>query len=148
MRSASMGGPGWQARGWTRVSTMTLLICWVDSTAAGPSSLLLWKLPPAKHLDETNPGRDANEYIQCAGSAERMTVEVRRLAGGTYEHFVVGRGPNGENHGIEETIDWDGVKTLVAPNADFSAEEAAELFHSYYRTGSVPSGYVLRLLSL
>jgi hypothetical protein len=111
-------------------------------------SLLLWKLPPGKHLDETNPGRDANEYIQCAGSAERMTVEVRRLAGGTYEHFVVGRGPNGENRGIEETIDWDGVKTLVAPNEVFSAEEAAELFHSYYRTGWVPSRYVLRLLSL
>src|SRR5260370_26113820 len=108
-------------------------------------SLLLWKLPPAKHLDETNPGRDANEYIQCAGSAERMTVEVRRLAGGTYEHFVVGRGPNGENHGIEETIAGDGVKTLVAPNEVFTAEEGADLFHSSNQTGWVRPGYVRRL---
>jgi hypothetical protein len=111
-------------------------------------SLLLWKLPPGKSLDETNPFRDANAYIQCAGAADRMTVEVRRPAGGNYEHFVVGRGPNGENRGIEETIHWDGVETVVTPNEVFSAEEAAELFHSYYRTGWVPSSYVLRLLSL
>jgi len=111
-------------------------------------SLLLWKLPPDKSLDDVSPDEDANEYIQCAGSADRMTVEVRRLKGGTYEQFVVGRTPNSESPGKEETIHWEEVDTVVAPNEIFSADEAAELFRSYYTTGWVPSIYVLRLLSI
>jgi hypothetical protein len=110
-------------------------------------SLLLWKLPPGKTLYDVSPDEDAQEYIQCAGSADRMTVEVRRLNGDNYEHFVVGRAPNGQDHGKEETIHWDDVNTVVAPNEVFSADEAADIFLSYYRTGSVPSSYVLRPLS-
>jgi hypothetical protein len=110
-------------------------------------SLLLWKLPPGKSLDDVSPLKDANEYIQCAGLAERMTVEVRRLKGDKYEHFVVGRAPHGENPGKKETIHWEDVDTVVTPNEVFSADEAAELFLSYHRTGWVPSRYVLRPLS-
>jgi hypothetical protein len=110
-------------------------------------SLLLWKLPPGKSLDETSATEEANEYLQCAGSADRMTCEVRRSNGGGYEHFVVGRAPNGNNRGGNETIHWDGVDTVVAPNEIFTADEAAELFVSFYRTGWVPSKYVLRPLS-
>ena len=44
-------------------------------------SLILWKMPAGKHLDEVDPDTDAEEYIQCAGSADRMTVEVRRKNG-------------------------------------------------------------------
>jgi hypothetical protein len=110
-------------------------------------SLILWKLPTGKRLDETVAQRDATEYIQAAGSADRMTVEVRRSVGGKFEHFVVGRAPRGENSGNKETIHWDGVKTIVAHNEVFSADEAAELFLSYYRTGWVPSSYVLRPLT-
>ncbi len=111
-------------------------------------SLLLWKLPPGKSLDDVSPDEDANEYIQCAGSADRMTVEVRRLKGGTYEQFVVGRAPNGESPEKKETIHWEKVDTVVARNEIFSADEAAELFRSYYTTGWVPSRYILRLLSI
>jgi hypothetical protein len=111
-------------------------------------SLLLWKLPPGKSLDDVSPDEDANEYIQCAGSADRMTVEVRRLKGGMYEQFVVGRAPGDENPGNKETIHWEDVDTVVAPNEIFSADEAAELFRSYYTTGWVPSSYVLRPVSI
>ena len=110
-------------------------------------SLLLWKLPPGKSLYDTSPDEDANDYIQVAGSADRMTVEVRRLNGGKVEHFVLGRAPNGHNPGKRETIHWDDVETVVAPHEVFTADEAAELFVSYYRTGWVPSKYVLRPLS-
>jgi hypothetical protein len=68
--------------------------------------------------------------------------------GGKYEHFVVGRAPNGKNRGNKETIHWEDVDTVVAPNEIFSADEAAELFRSYYATGWVPSSYILRLLSI
>jgi len=111
-------------------------------------ALLLWKLPPGKRLDDVkSPDEAANEYIQCAGSADRMTCEVRRLRGGQYEHLVLGHAPDGDNLGNKETIHWDDVETLVAPNEVFSADEAAELFLSYYRTGWVPSKYVLRPVS-
>ena len=106
-------------------------------------SLILWKLPPGKSLDEAAPKRNATEYIQSAGSADRMTVEVRRKNGAGVEHFVVGR-PNGGNTGKRETIHWDSAETVVAPNEVFDATEAAELFTSYHRTGWVPSNYVLR----
>jgi hypothetical protein len=112
-------------------------------------SLILWKLPDGKSIDQTSPKRDATEYMQCAGSADRMTVEVRRLKGKKFEHFVVGRAPNnGGNPEKRETIHWESVETVVAPNEVFSSAEAAELFRSYYRTGWVPSSYVLRPLSI
>lgn len=123
---------------------LTRMLSRVDGTEI--YSLILWRLPDGKSIDETSPKRDATEYIQCAGSADRMTVEVRRLNGAKYEHFVIGRAPNGHNPG-KETIHWDGVDTVVAPNEVFSAGEAADLFLSYYRTGWVPSNYVLRPLS-
>src|SRR4029077_11440221 len=71
-------------------------------------SLLLWKLPAGKRLDDVkSPDKEADEYIQCAGSADRMTCEVRRSFGGEHEHFVVGHAPNGDRLGSEETINWD-----------------------------------------
>ena len=110
-------------------------------------SLLLWKLPAGKSLYDVKPKRDAKEYIQSAGTADRMTVEVRRKNGGAEEHFVVGRPPNGGNPAKKEIIHWDSVETVVASNEVFSADEAAELFLSYHRTGWVPSTYVLRPIS-
>jgi hypothetical protein len=107
-------------------------------------SLILWKLPEGKSLDDTSPKRDANEYMQVAGSADRMTVEVRRIRAGNVEHYVVGHSPNGAEQGQTETIHWDSVDTIVAPNEVFSAAESARLFDTYYRTDWVPSDYVLR----
>ena len=110
-------------------------------------SLLLWKLPPGKSLDETSPKKDADEYIQCAGSDEHITVEVRRRRGSSYEHFVVGRASDRGDPGTKVTIQWDSAETVVAPHEVLSAAEAAELFLSYYRTGWVPPKYALRPLS-
>ena len=112
-------------------------------------AMLLWKMPPGKGLEDVDPWEGSTEYIQCAGSAERMTVEVRRIAGGKAEQYVIGRPPTGGNSASEETIHWDGHDTTVHANEVFTADEAAKLFLSYYRTGWVPSsGYVLRLLDL
>lgn len=111
-------------------------------------SLLLWKLPAGKSLDQTSPKRDADEYIQCAGSDDHITVEVRRRRGNTFEHFVVGRASDRRDSGKKVTIPWDSAEAEVEPHEVLRAAEAAELFLSYYRTGSIPSKYVLRPLSL
>ena len=111
-------------------------------------SLLLWRLPSGKSLDETSPRKDADEYIQCAGSDDRITVEVRRRRGDRFEHFVVGRAEKHGDGGKKVTIHWDSAETVVAPNEVLTPSEAAELFLAYYRTGWVPSRYVLRALAI
>ena len=111
-------------------------------------SLILWKLPEGKTLDQTDAFEDANEYMQCAGSTDRMTVEVRRIGGGRVEHYVVGHALNGSDLDRRETILWDSAETIVAPNEVFKAAEAAALFEAYYETGWVPSRYLLRPVSI
>ncbi|WP_120494031.1 hypothetical protein [Microbacterium phyllosphaerae] len=91
----------------------------------------------------------ANDYfIQAAGSADAMTVEVRLP------------GPDGEGHlytvGRPESA--DGTTTLipisdrravrVSSNEVFTADEAAVIFHTYYLTDAVSQPYVLRELDL
>ena len=101
-------------------------------------SLLLWKLPTGKSLYYVEPKRDATEYLQCAGTADRMTVEVRSKNGGAEEQFVVGRPRNGGNPAKKETIHWDSVDTVVASNEVFTAAEAAELHTSLSRCKTWP----------
>lgn len=41
-------------------------------------SFMLWRMPTGKTLGEVDPAQ-GEEYLQCAGSAEKMTIKVRRL---------------------------------------------------------------------
>jgi hypothetical protein len=111
-------------------------------------SLLLWKLPEGADFRDVDLD-DANEYMQCAGSADKMTVEVRRITDSGPEQFVVGR-PQGSAEPEESavTINWNKHHLVVAPNEVFAAPEAAALFVEYYETGWVPSSYSLRRLNL
>ena len=94
---------------------------------------------------ESKPG---GSFIQAAGSADQMTVEVR-LAG-----------PDGESHlyavGRAEPV--DGTTTLIPisqtravrvfSNEVFTADEAAVIFYTYYLTDAVAQPYILRELDL
>lgn len=51
----------------------------------------LWALPEGKRLDDVDLKAWPKEYIQCAGSANRLTVEIRRVESGTPHQFVIGR---------------------------------------------------------
>lgn len=113
-------------------------------------SLGLWKLPEGVSLGLVDLDQDRS-YIQCAGSAERMTVEVRTVEGGIARQEVIGRpvGAAGSPTGDPtEVVPWDEHEVRVYPNEVFDADEAGNLFVSYYETGEVPEGYTKRLIQL
>lgn len=53
-------------------------------------SFSLWRLPPGKDLDQIDSRDWTVEYLQSAGSADNMVVEVRVLEDGKYRHYVAG----------------------------------------------------------
>lgn len=87
-------------------------------------------------------------FVQAAGGADGITVEVRLL------------GPNGESrlYTIGRPEPADDSTTLipisrtravrVRSNEVFTAHEAAEIFYTYYLTESVSEIYVLRELDV
>ncbi len=109
-------------------------------------SLILWPLPNGHNLADTSPDLEAKEYIQAAGSAEQMTVELRRPdAGSGHDQLVVGR-PDDSSTNSASTIDlqWSEYSVSVHPSEVFEAREALDLFGSYYENGSVSPKYTLR----
>jgi hypothetical protein len=111
-------------------------------------SLVLWAMPAGKRLVELDEHTDAREYIQCAGSAAAMTVEVRTEADGEGHQYVVGRLPGPRLEDPQVKIPWDDFEAVVYDDEVFTAEEAAELFGSYLESGTVPAEFALRPLSL
>ncbi|MFT3798345.1 hypothetical protein [Microbacterium sp.] len=112
-------------------------------------ALSIWRAPEGANLLEDIPFSE--DYIQCAGSAEALTVELRVVdADGTAHQYVIGTPgatPTGEP---SETIPWDDGRrsTRVYPNEVFTADEAADLFYAYFLTDTVPDTYQRRELHL
>jgi hypothetical protein len=111
-------------------------------------SLSLWRLPDSIPFDKVDLEAWPQYYIQAAGSADRMIVEVRSEADGVARQFAVGRKSSDVNHGsaAKEKIVWNGQDHAAVLNEIFSAAEAADLFVNYYKNGQVPESYSLRLL--
>jgi hypothetical protein len=111
-------------------------------------SLVLWAMPAGKRLNELNEHTDARQYIQCAGSATAMTVELRTEEDGKGHQYVVGRLPGPRLKEPQVRIPWDKFEAVVYEDEIFTAEEAFELFGSYLETGTIPAKFALRPLSL
>jgi hypothetical protein len=111
-------------------------------------SMILWGLPPGKDLDQVLPDKEAREYIQSAGSADRMTVEIRRIVDGVPEQLVVGRSIDSAQTEPSIDVPWNGYTNTVRANEVFHAGEAAKLFQSYYESGQLPPGYSVRKIDL
>lgn len=109
----------------------------------------LWRAPEGVDLLEDLPFND--EYIQCAGTAEALTIEVRRLdPDGTAHQYTIGK-PGGDLAGEPtEVIHWDEGRhsTTVYPHEVFTAEEAAVIFYTYFLTDQVSQPYTLRELDM
>lgn len=109
----------------------------------------LWRAPEGSDLLDDIPLSD--EYVQAAGSADALTLEVRVLSeDGLAHQFVIGK-PDGRSEGEpSEVIRWDDGRhsSVVHRHEVFSAEEAAEVFYAYFLTDAVPEQYTLRELDL
>jgi hypothetical protein len=113
-------------------------------------SLSLWTFPSEIPFDKVDLNNWPQKYIQAAGSADRMIVEVRKVADGLPQQFVVGRQASEIDQGIaaHEIVVWNDNHSAVMSSEVFSAGEAVELFLAYYKTGEVPPSYSLRFLKL
>ena len=109
----------------------------------------LWRAPEGADLLESIPFSE--EYIQCAGTAEALTIEVRFLdPDGTPHQYTVGRPGGDYEEEPTEVIHWDEGRysTTVYPNEVFIADEAAVVFYTYFLTDKVAQPYVLRELDM
>ncbi|WP_396910297.1 hypothetical protein [Mycolicibacterium sp.] len=111
-------------------------------------ALVLWPLPDDMDYEQAvRAGRDALEYLQAGGSADALTVEIRKPGGSTWGaewvRYVIGHPHTGEER-RDVPITLPRSTELVAPSEVFGADEAADLFYHYYKTGDIPDGYTLR----
>ena len=111
-------------------------------------ALTLWAMPPGLDYDKAlKLGQDALEFIQAGGSAEALTVDIRKAGGDQWGvdwvRYVVGH-PHSEPEPLDVAIKLPRATELVSRSEVFTPEEAGELFFAYYQTGDIPVGYALR----
>lgn len=108
----------------------------------------LWSIPEGQVWPDVD--MSPTEFLQSAGTAERMSIELRQVdAEGVARQYAVGR--PGTVHAGEPSVPvtWsDDHGIYVYPGEVYTAEEAAPVYLSYYDTGTVPAAYVLRELDL
>jgi hypothetical protein len=107
-------------------------------------ALLLFRLPVGKALDQVDLDTFPVEYIQCAGAANGMTVEIRVMSDQGAHQYTVGRKTMDEEISQTAQIAWDEYILEVFSNEVFDAEGAAILFRNYYESDSIPEEYSLR----
>ena len=111
-------------------------------------------LPPAnafsQALNDLNPDtnsfyileRTSGDYIQCGGSKNGCTVEIRIYdLDGTYKHFTVGH-RDGSNE--PTTVKMSGGVVNLEAREVLTYGEAIELFERFFSGDDVPTTYVLR----
>ncbi|SKM37740.1 Uncharacterised protein [Mycobacteroides abscessus subsp. abscessus] len=105
-------------------------------------------IPAGKTYDEMlDAGELSTEYIQAAGLPDAMTVEIRKSGGqqwgAEWVRYTVGH-PHAGTEPLDVPIQLaHGVK-MIARCQVFDADEAAQLFFAYYRTGDIPNCYGLQ----
>ncbi|WP_295835184.1 hypothetical protein [uncultured Microbacterium sp.] len=108
----------------------------------------LWRIPEG----ELWPDNDMSpkEFLQSSGNAQLMTLELREIdSEGAPRQFVVGRPHTAQAGPAAIPVTWRQTRCVfVHAGEDFTAEQAAPVFISYYETGRVPAGYSLRELDL
>ncbi|AOX66251.1 hypothetical protein BJK06_11225 [Curtobacterium sp. BH-2-1-1] len=99
-----------------------------------------WRAGPQEVIDEYS-----DSYLQAGDTAEKMSVEFRRLEDdGEYRFFVVGR-DHDLTEPVTETIDVQAAHEPRHPAELFTADHAAPVFVHYVEHQTVPEGYTLRV---
>lgn len=110
----------------------------------------LWRLPEGLRVADNIPVGYPFSYLQSAGSAERMTVEMRVSHGDdeVADHFVVGRPVADQFAEPLVEVPWaEHVQTVFA-NEVFDAAEAGDIYWYYYQHDTVPERYSFRRLEI
>jgi hypothetical protein len=87
------------------------------------------------------------QHIQAAGRADAMTVEICKAGGAQWGvdwvRYVVGH-PHPDDAPLDVPIVLPHSTEMRSRYEIFDADEAAQLFFSYYNTGDIPSTCTLR----
>ncbi|MBS9535944.1 hypothetical protein KIH27_20380 [Mycobacterium sp. M1] len=109
--------------------------------------LLLWALPPGMDYEEGVAAGANREYLQALGRAEAMTVEICKSGGAQWGvdwvRYVIGHPHDGDEEVQDVPIVLPRSTEMRSRTQIFDADEAAQLFYSYYKTGDIPPGYTL-----
>jgi hypothetical protein len=109
-------------------------------------AFMLWRIPPGVAFVDVDRSRYPEEYLQCAGSAARQTVEIRRATSTGYEHLVIGKRDVPSLCASIERIPWDRYEVEVRGTEVFNSSEALEIFRRYLEGDSIDDTYTLRPL--
>ena len=113
-------------------------------------AVVVWALPEGvDHVDDVPHDSVAlSNYMQCGGSTQAMTVEVRvTQEDGSYEHYVVARKPVADPDAWT-TITYNNTPLQVHPEEVFTGEQAAPVFRAYIEDGVIPPRELLRTLDI
>lgn len=88
---------------------------------------------------------NTGSYIQCAGSKERLTIEMREWTDNTFKHYVLGRGA--EKSPLR-TI-WDRIECRVRPNYFHDCEVLSKIdalinFKAFHDDSQISAEYKKR----
>lgn len=94
------------------------------------------------------PQNGGDSFMQAAGSADAMTIEVRILGSdGRWHLYTVGR--QEPNNGETLLVPLNDTRQIrIFTNEAFTADEAVDIFSTYYLTNTVSQSYQLRQLDL
>lgn len=104
----------------------------------------IYPIPEGAKQEDT---LDPSTWLQTAGTAERLTVEYKRLeADGSYRQYVLGR-PTAESESeTSEIIQFGDHQVSVLPSEVLTAKDAVAIFQFYYEHDTVPPNWHLRNL--
>lgn len=110
-------------------------------------ALILWALPPGMDSDQARAAGLDWEYIQAAGRSDAMTVEICKAGGAqwgaAWVRYVIGH-PGVGNGALDVPIVLPTTTEMRSSAEIFDADEAAQLFYDYYKTGDISAAYALR----
>ncbi|WP_354697185.1 hypothetical protein [Paraconexibacter sp. AEG42_29] len=87
---------------------------------------------------------EITEFVQVAGSAIRLTIEVRHVSNDVIRHDVLGHGAAQQN---AETITFGGNSLTVHRHEVFDAASATDVLMHYYEHDVAPEAMTRRPLS-
>ncbi len=109
-------------------------------------SAALWRLPEDNPTRALN-GAGAREFLQSAGTAQRLSIEMmRREQRGDDGYCLYAVGKPGAPGPEPTTISWQDRSIQVATNEVYTAEEAAVIYAYYRKHNTVPPDATLRLI--
>jgi len=112
-------------------------------------SLVLALLPVGVDFRDCDLDAEVDEYIQCAGSADRLTIEVRkREAKGLVQYVVGSQLHEQDSPRPTEEVGWGDHAVHVYDQELFDATSALPIFLEYGATGELPDGFTTRELVL